>query len=128
MKELASVGCPSWEDPPIHDVTVYSMVLDAGPDNQSFLRRVSTSLTDTPNVMFLSVFCMMHQCHLITKGMLKILDNWDWVDESYNLPVGYFSGVSAIANLWRGTGNPGNCAFVREPVTKDFVSDVQQAS
>ena len=57
-------------------MSMYVMVLGARSENQSLLKRVGQFLVGKPHVMYMGVFCYMHQCHLITKGLLKVLGGW----------------------------------------------------
>jgi hypothetical protein len=132
LRQFASVGCPSWEDrgtvaaaavrPNL--VSIYTMVLDAGPDNQGMLKRVKHKLKHCPSVMVLPHFCMLHQAHLITKGILGVLDRWSW-GEGHEWPVKYFSGVATIANVWRATGHFNK---IRSAAVREFDEQVGDSS
>ena len=81
QKEVQSVGCPTWEaraaecreaGDDTKTTSMYAFGLDAGPENVKFASRVRTALKDVKHVMFIVVFCLMHQAHLITKNVLKV--------------------------------------------------------
>ena len=82
MKELASVGCPTWEQrvaeaalpsPPVEcsgptggggggaRLCIYSFGLDAGGEHVGFGGRLRTAIAACPTVWFVITFCMMHQ-------------------------------------------------------------------
>eukprot|EP00969_Alexandrium_andersonii_P198048 8748157-Alexandrium_andersonii.AAC.1 len=65
LRELASLGCPSWEvaaaSTPPSKMTVFVFGVDAGPDNLGMLCRVKSCLASAPSVAFLAIFCVLHQ-------------------------------------------------------------------
>ena len=106
LRELQSVGCPHWLSAE-HDASrtvVYAFVMDQGPDNQGATRFIKQLLVDKPSTMMLTVWCFMHQYHLIVKNLLVMLDKHRWSGSPINTE--YFSLLSAVSNCWRSPGNP----------------------
>ena len=54
------------------------MTLDAGPDNLGLCRRIKHDIEKSPWIALLTVWCLMHQFHLGVKGVLMIMDLWEW--------------------------------------------------
>ena len=129
LRQIASVGCPTWEDKrksseaSPDEFTIYTIVVDAGGDNQSLLKRVGMDLTGATSVCYIAVFCFLHQIHLISKAVLKILDEWQWSGD-VSLPTTYFSGIATIANTWRSTGN---ASKIRVEAARLFGEDTSDA-
>ena len=79
--ELRSVGISNWEErvqeaqrlaDPIHGrVSVFCFGTDAGPDNIGMTMRVRRAVYLCLTVMFIWVFCMFHQGHLVSMAMIK---------------------------------------------------------
>ena len=107
LRELKSVGCPSWvqrcQENREDCRTVYAMCLDAGPDNKGMLRRVKEATKKNLFVMVVVLWCLLHQLHLIVKAVLVVMDNWDW-PVAVQPPKKRFAGVSLFSSLWRSTG------------------------
>jgi hypothetical protein len=118
MSELASVGCPSWEDRAreayLHPsrFSLYAFGLDKGPDNSANAPRIAACLENVPNVAFAITWCFLHQLHLIYKVVYATMDTWVWdvscvYGSSDHDPIKgckYFSGIGTITNVWRSTG------------------------
>ncbi|CAK0813601.1 unnamed protein product, partial [Prorocentrum cordatum] len=109
LRHLQSVGCPTWRDcatarRAAGRHTVYAFGLDAGPDNVGMLSRLRIELSACPSVMYIAVFCVLHQTHLVVKDLLSSLEQWQWG------PVGgdkkYWGTVATVANVWRSCGMP----------------------
>ena len=116
--ELASVGTPHWEQ---HADEVgselasaathkrggsYNLALDKDITNVSSSKRGLAVLKGIPSVMLTIIWCTLYAVHLAVKGVLAIFDNWDFFsnDAGNKWPCTYFTGVSSIANAWRGKG------------------------
>ena len=55
-----------------------SFAFDEGSGNQMFGKCCVQELAGFASIMFLIVFCLMHQWHHIIEYLLGILDKWDW--------------------------------------------------
>ena len=112
------MGCPTWKEsaqrlgaapiaagevPPLQ---VYVFGTDAGPDNIGAFRRVREDLRDATNVLFVAVFCFLHQAHLIVRDLLNHLDSFNVGLLGGSSGRRYWSSVATVANQWRSTGVP----------------------
>lgn len=108
-------------NPSDNKLSLYKFVLDAGQDKRSMLQRIKRELLGVSTVMFMSVFCMMHQCHLITKSIIAKLDAWEV--KGHKMATEYFAGAATIANVWRSTGT---CFKIRSHAATLCGEDVAQ--
>ena len=77
-----------------------------------------TDCVDKNTLCILSVFCFLHQYHLIVKQVLTVLDGWSWAEWGvYDVPCTYFSGVATVANTWKSPGMPRK---VRDTCAREF--------
>ena len=60
--------------------TAYWFGLDNGPDNVGFVKRVRHVVGKCPSVMYGTVWCLLHQTHLIVAASLAMV-------ESHELPA-----------------------------------------
>eukprot|EP00959_Pyramimonas_sp_CCMP1952_P267876 5600752-Pyramimonas_sp.AAC.1 len=68
------------------------------------LSRVHVELAACPNMMFIAVFCFLHQVHLVVKDLLTLLEQWQW--GGLFAEKKYWSTVATVANVWRSVGMP----------------------
>jgi len=73
------------------------------------------------HVMFICIFCLHHQLHLIVGALLKCLDDWRWGPPHCHRRQ-YWSGVATIANVWRSTGTSGRIKRAAAVKWTDFVA------
>ena len=86
-----------------YKLSIYTLGVDQGSDNVNANKRIKRSLESSDSVMFCSVYCFHHQCHLAVRESLEVLDASEWAHE--RLPCRYFSGLATVCNVWRSTGN-----------------------
>ncbi|CAK0876362.1 unnamed protein product, partial [Prorocentrum cordatum] len=114
IKELRSVGCPAWTDPPPWRpvapgdgarARAFIFGVDAGSENTHMLKAVKRDLATQPLIMVMGIFCYMHQVHIAVKGALELLDAWDWqAPHTLEGKSRYVGRVATISNVWRATG------------------------
>ena len=135
-RELNSVEIPDWDErlerhaaAGADDVAnrkhldVFCFGTDAGGENIGLAGKLHTRLKDSMSTMFIFVFCLLHQGHLISKAHIKVLDNWNWPEGTLAPSTEYFNGVSMISNLWRSAGNPVKIRRAAETVFSLQVSE-----
>eukprot|EP00927_Polykrikos_kofoidii_P002667 TRINITY_DN11067_c0_g1_i1.p1 TRINITY_DN11067_c0_g1~~TRINITY_DN11067_c0_g1_i1.p1 ORF type:complete len:1330 (-),score=171.22 TRINITY_DN11067_c0_g1_i1:47-4036(-) len=113
-REVMSVGAPTWLDcvreggPPEDSLEVWIFCLDNGPDNQLTTKNIRNDIEPTPRLVTLTVWCVMHQYHLIVRSVLDVMDDHPWCD---GWGVRYVNGMATLSNVWR---SPGNLRKIRE--------------
>ena len=106
---------------------IFLFTLDQGPDNVGATKFIKSLLLNKPHVMIMVTWCFMHQCHLIVKSALQVLDQCRWWCEPGN--VEYFSSVSAVSNCWRTAGHPQKiyekaCAMFGDVAGRDYAKKI----
>ena len=92
--QIQSMGVPALNDACKH-TRIYTMVTDDGPDQKGCEKLVVKSMKDNPASLFCRFKCLLHQLHLIVGKQLKRLN-----------PLGYYSKIAKIINVWRSCGTP----------------------
>ena len=108
LRELRSVGAPTWMSAELEaptKFTVFAFVLDQGPDNQWVVKFIRSLLSGRLRVAMMTVWCFLHQYHLIVKNVVAFLDAFRWTSPAA-VDTAYFHGISSISNCWRMPGNP----------------------
>ena len=59
--------------------------------------------------MMITVWCFFHQYQLVVKRLLADLNAWTWLDRHWG-ETAHTTGVAAISNAWRSSGN--HCKIV----------------
>jgi hypothetical protein len=119
LHHLSSVGCQTWQEAAqrlpgvscpgpdgVPALEAYIFGVDAGPDNVGMLGRVREDLRDVLHVLFIGVFCFLHQSHLIVRDLLNHLDGFDLGLLGGGSSRRYWSSVATVANQWRSIGVP----------------------
>ena len=78
--------------------------LDHGPDILGAIPHIVQSIAALPSMLLACVWCFMHQFHLSTEGLLRIVDGWQWGVNNIELEVKCWSGVAIVSNCWRAPG------------------------
>lgn len=92
--QMQSMGVPAFTDACKH-TRIYTMVTADGPDQKGCEKLVARSMKNNPASLFCRFKCLLHQLHLIVGKQLKRLS-----------PLGYYSKVAKIINVWRSCGTP----------------------
>ena len=119
LRQMRQVGCPTWVQraqelqreifEASERVSVYVFVLDNGGDNQLATRLIRKEVSARDRIMMITVWCFVHQYQLVVKRLLADLNAWTWPDRHWG-ETSYTTGVSAISNAWRSSGN--HCKIV----------------
>ena len=126
MGHLESLGCPTWlvaaarprEASP--GLSLYTFGIDAGPDNVGMLQHIVNDVCEAPHVAVHACFCMHHQCHLVVKDLLCVVETWSWGHALSRGRHRYWPSVAAVANVWRSTGMP---ARLRAAALEEYESE-----
>eukprot|EP00959_Pyramimonas_sp_CCMP1952_P126650 2648869-Pyramimonas_sp.AAC.1 len=74
---------------------------------------VCSAIQGCSSVMMLVVWCFLHQCHIIVRSILDLIDSFEWgefwdceadLDVWNRLPF-YTTSVSNISSAWRAPGS-----------------------
>ena len=119
LRQMRNVGCPTWVQraqelqretfEASERVSVYVFVLDNGGGNQLATRLIRKEVSARDRIMMITVWCFFHQYQLVVKRLLADLNAWSWPDRHWG-ETSYTTGVSAISNAWRSSGN--HCKIV----------------
>ena len=106
IKQLESLGCPTWRQPPRQNpmhVDVWLCTSDQGPDQIKARQiiRAEVAAHGKPNVMFWEWGCTMHNAQLIIRDSLDVIDEFLKAAE---VPWRYFSLIAKTVNVWRDNG------------------------
>ena len=127
-KQITSLGVPSWEegsqrsdritrriigDEPLDSIMastfvnlpllVYTAVTDAGPDQVGSRAAIRRAVASKLLVLFVDGNCLEHQCHLIVKFILTLVDAAleDLCEKAGAQTVRYFASLAKLMNTWR---------------------------
>jgi hypothetical protein len=120
-KQLQSISAPTvetaccdFEDAPILHwavqvvrlLTIFVFNFDSGGDNKAATRMMVDRAKNVSSIIILLLWCVLHQYHLIIKGLLVCIENFDWGpgDSPPGSPPPYFTSLSGISNVWRSPG------------------------
>lgn len=90
-----------WSEIPVDHVAVTVMVSDQGPDVASGGRALALEILGMPNQLWLHLYCVFHQLHLIRKRTSILIDSM--LQNSSSTP--YLTQLLRVCNVWRSPGN-----------------------
>lgn len=104
-KQMSLLGCPTWSSrflPTPGLFSVFGFSLDSGSDNVGSTKHIVSTLSQVGHVGIISVFCFLHQYHLLIKSFFVQLDAFTFSSDSEKTT--YASGVATIASVRRAPG------------------------
>ena len=115
LKQLRSVGVPTWQDVAEEmdrpdsklssaSVFLYLDVSDRGSDQAARKRRTKAALEARDNIVYISSDCFLHHFHNAVKNGLELVDHM--IEEFFTADVlngfkNYWSSVAKVAHVWR---------------------------
>ena len=103
--QCQSLGVPSWTEEGLgNQLRVFCYTSDGGPDQKKCKDILRTQTEHLKPTLFFTMNCLQHSNALITKGNLRILDEWSkrvrasGTDTGF---TGYFGAVAKLVHVWR---------------------------
>jgi hypothetical protein len=83
LKQMQSVGCPTWRTPPPKSGPLLAPVFrifvqcsDRGPDQVKLRKIIHHELRESPRTLYFDWTCVQHANALVFKGTLLLVDKW----------------------------------------------------
>jgi hypothetical protein len=102
LKQLRSVGCPTWLDKVGNGdgamIRWFFYVSDGGPDQVGFAKHLIQQTSNRVQILAVVSRCYMHMLQLMFRSGLAVLDAWC---KRYKKPWTFYSALTKLIHIWR---------------------------